>query len=123
MVLLTVIVEMVFSIFDDKYFFWVFQLGLIFLTLYAYFNERFNNNSGRNVKRGGQGQYTLYLIFGTLSVIIIQIVSSSKEAENYRTILTLMDSSITVYLCFFNSWSRNKIVGIYNKFTNKVETL
>lgn len=108
---------------SDKFFFWLFQTVFIFIFLHSAFMEKINENSGRTVKRGKEGQYALYYIYGILSVILLQIVSSSTAIKDFTTFFIILNSFILTYLCFFNSWSRNKIIGIYNKFKNKIEQL
>lgn len=109
--------------FKDNIFFWAFQIVLFIIFLIALFIDKINLNSGKNVTRGKESQYALYYIYGIFIVIVLQIISSTKESENYRTILILSNSLILLYLCFFSSWSRNKIIGFYSYFKQKIERL
>ena len=117
------IMEFLTLISSEKIIFWFFQIIFIIIFVYSVIIENFNKSSGRTVGRGKESQYALYYIYGMLSVILLQIISSSIEIKKNTTFFILLNIIILTYLCFFNSWSRNKIIGIYSKFKNKIEQL
>lgn len=108
---------------QDKYIFWLFQGLLVIFTIIGILVEFSNSNSGRVVTRGSQSRNIFYVIYGILSVIFLSIIQVTSEAKEYKVIITIVDLLLLMYLCFFNSWSRNKIMGLYIKFESKVEKL
>lgn len=116
-------IEIITSLTQDKIIFWAIQALIVSLSLLGVLNEILNKRSGRAVKRGEKGNTVFYIFYGIISVILLQIVSITKEAEGYKVFFIILDLLLVLYLCFFNSWSRNKIIGIYGKFENKIERL
>lgn len=108
---------------QDRYIFWLFQGLLIIFTLVGILTEFLNSNSGKVVTRGAQSRNIFYIIYGILSVVFLAIIQVTSQAREYKVFITIVDLLLLMYLCFFNSWSRNKIMGLYIKFESKVEKL
>jgi hypothetical protein len=107
--------------FQDKYIFPAFQIFLLVLFLFALVKEKFSRDMA--VKRGQEAQNFLYIAYGIISFDITQIISNSEAGKDYKVLLTIIDLLLILHLCFYNSWSRNKLIGFYVKFKNKVERL
>lgn len=108
---------------QDSMIFPLFQILLLLLFLFAFSQDRLNKGSGRIVIRGKEGWDNFPLAYGIISVILLQIISIANSLKEYKTIITLLDLSGLLYLCFYNSWFRNKIIGLMNKSRNKPENL
>lgn len=101
----------------------VFELTLFIVFLYSFYKEVSRRGSGLVVKRGQEGWAYFGLVYGIVSLILIEIINSSSALMEYKVILILLNLSIALYLCFFNSWFRNKIVGFIERSKNKAENL
>lgn len=111
-------------ILSDQVIFPIFEATLLFIFVYGLIADYIRKNSGLAVSRGGKARG---IITGVASVLIsfvsIQIVNSTGVWKEYRVILILANLFFVTYLCFFNSWFRNKIMGFYVRFENKTEKL
>ncbi len=107
----------------DEIIFPLFQLFLFLFLLFACFQDKLHKGSGRIVIRGKEGWDYFPLTYGIISVILLQIIGIANSLKEYKAIITLLDLSGLLYLCFYNSWFRNKIIGFLNKSKNKVESL
>ena len=54
----------------------------------------------------------LFSAFGILTGgVFVAIALASKVSEYHRTFFVLFDVACVAYLCFFNMWFRNKLIG------------
>lgn len=65
-----------------------------------------------SVARGEKSWNYFYLAYGILSLFVTQIISLSECGKGYKVFITLVDLGTLLYLAFFNSWFRNKIIGL-----------
>lgn len=73
------------------------------------------------VKRGEQSQVYFLSAFTILQTTGIAIVSVIDFPTIYKIItLVVLVFSLT-HVCFFNTWFRNKIIGFFNKVSQKEE--
>ena len=56
-----------------------------------------------------------------MSVIVLQVVSSAQSLREHKTILSIVDIGAVVYLSYFNSWMRNKIITWAAAWQNRLE--
>jgi len=70
---------------------------------------------GMSVKRGDESWSYFLFAYGVASVIITQVISSTSAFRNHKTIFVLSNLSALLYLCFFNGWFRNRILGLILK--------
>src|SRR3954463_11857781 len=111
-------------ILQDKYVFPVFELALGLLFLYALGRDlrlfqRFRRRyfprpleATLSVIRGPESQRQFHLAYGLLSVIVLQIINAAEALHGYKTILSILNVTVLVYLCYFSSWVKNKIVTL-----------
>ncbi len=117
-------IEVITFITQDRIVFWVLQAFIIGLSLFAFIRDYLHKGSGLAVTRGKESRQRLRIVAsGFTSVVLSLIISVSKEAEGYKVFITIFDLICIYYLGLFNSWARNKIIGIYTKFESKVENL
>jgi hypothetical protein len=87
------------------------HLGLLILVLCAILGSQRMKGDMASVKRGEKSWDHFYLAYGILSVIVTQIISLSECGKGYKVFITFVDLGTLLYLAFFNSWFRNKIIG------------
>jgi hypothetical protein len=107
-------------ILTDKYVFPAFEVALGLLFLYALGQDtrlfqRFRRRRGGltadlSVIRGAESREQFHVAYGLLSVIVLQVVNAAETLKGYKTVLSLADIGIVVYLAYFNRWMRNKII-------------
>jgi hypothetical protein len=106
---------------SDMFMILLLHLGLLVIVLYSIFGSyRMKNDLGR-VKRGEKSWNYFYLAYGVLSVIVIQVIGLSEFGKGYKVFMALVDVGTLLYLGFFNSWFRNKIIGFVVKSQTKEE--
>ena len=108
-------------ILSDSIVFVVLHLGLLVLVFCAIWGERKMKRDMAPVKRGKKSWNHFYLAYGILSVVVTQIISISEFGKGYKVLITVVDLAILLYLAFFNSWFRNKIIGFVVKSRTKEE--
>jgi len=112
-------------ILSDKVIFPVFEISFLLLFFYAFLKEKgFFKNKSRSklsVIRGKESWNNFYLAFGIASIILIQVINSANALRKYKMIISIINLIILVYLTFFNSWVRNKIIGFIINSQKKVE--
>ncbi len=117
--------DLIHKLFNDCYTFWTFEFLFVALFLRGVISDLgwFRSKSGITVAltRGHESWSHFAFAYGTTAVVMLEIINTTKAAEGYKTILTIADMAILLYLCFYNSWFRNQIVGIVTKSKNKIE--
>lgn len=118
--------DLIHKLFNDCYTFWIFEFLFVALLLQGVISDLgwFRRRSGIKIAltRGYESWSYFAFAYGTTAVVILEIINTTKAAEGYKTILTIADMLILLYLCFYNSWFRNHIVGIVSKSKNKIES-
>ncbi|MCD6295511.1 MAG: hypothetical protein J7M20_11490 [Deltaproteobacteria bacterium] len=97
------------------------HFGLLVLVLYSILGSHRMKRDMASVKRGEKSWNYFYLAYGILSVIIIQIISLSDFGKGCKVFIVFVDLGTLLYLAFFNSWFRNKIIGFIVKSQTKEE--
>lgn len=67
------------------------------------------------LKRGEISWAYFPIAYGLLLTISIGIISVLDVFYVWKILLIIIGSLILFKLCFFNSWFRNKIVGLFSK--------
>lgn len=118
--------DLIYKISSDCYTFWIFEFLFFALFLLGVISDLgwFRSKSGVKIEltRGHESWSYFAFAYGTTAVVMLEIINTTKAADGYKTILTIADVAILLYLCFYNSWSRNQIVGIVTKSKNKIES-
>lgn len=116
--------ELIYKLFSDCYTFWTFEFLFSALFLRGIISDLgwLRPKSGIALTRGYESWSHFAFAYGTTAVILLQIINTTNAVEGYKTIVTIVDMAILLYLCFYNSWSRNQIVGIVTKSKNKIES-
>ena len=61
---------------------------------------------------GQDGWAAFPLVYGFLSVLLLQVLGVAEVAKGYKVLVTVIDLGIILYLCFFNYWFRKKILAL-----------
>ena len=101
--------------FRDCYIFPIFQSVIFLLLIFALYKNHTIKNTGPNVKRGDLSWSYFHIFYGLMNVVLLQIINTTESLAGYKTIITIINVSILLYLCYYNRWVRNKIVGFFNK--------
>ncbi len=67
------------------------------------------------VTRGDRSMNFLYVFYGVTTVVYTLIVQIADVAVGYKAAIVAADYLALTYLCFFNGWFRNKLIGIYGR--------
>lgn len=73
------------------------------------------------VKRGETSWNYFNIAFGILLAIVLAIISVLNISPPWKALMIIVSAIILFYFCFFNTWFRNKIVGVMNKSKEKIE--
>lgn len=99
-------------------FLWIF--GFICL-LNDYKPNCMKNGIEATVTRGEKSWSHLNLMYGILSISILEVNNNTTALNGYISIINVADLSLLFYLCFFNSYFRNKIIGVISSSQQKEE--
>jgi len=103
---------------SDQYLLRGFEILLFILVVYAMVPSR-KAGISLSIKRGELSLGYLYAFYGAFfSVVFFIPLAASAQ---HRVLLSVLNSCAAVYLCFFNSWSRNLIISLIVRATNMVE--
>lgn len=111
---------------DDWFIFPLLQILLVLIFLnglrleWGWFTKK--SNLTAEVIRGEKSWAYFQLFFGISSLVMLEIIAATEALVGYKTIITAFDLVILFYLCFYNNWFRNKIVGLFGKSESKHET-
>ena len=102
--------------FRDEYVFPLFQAAFLGVVLWAWFRDRgwFRPKTGSSatVKRGEKSWGYFHVAYGVLAVVFVEVNSTTEAWKHYKTVVSLADLALLFYLCFFNGWFRNKLMGL-----------
>lgn len=109
----------------DKFIFPLFEGVFLLLFIYALLHEkgflRKQSNLKMSVKRGEKGWENFTLVFGIASIVLMQIINSADALHGYKTIISMINLFMLIYLVFYNGWFRNKVIGLIIRSQNKKE--
>lgn len=115
------VTEWIQCIFSDVVMFSALHVGLLVFLICAVLGEWRMKRDIADVKRGQKSWDHFNLVYGILSVVVIQLISISEAGTGYKVIISVLDLSALFYLNFFNGWFRNKIIGLVVASQNKEE--
>jgi hypothetical protein len=105
----------------------LFELVFLGLFIFAILRDRgwFVTKGGlvTEVIRGEKSWNMFYLAIGIASVVMMQVINSADALKGYKTIISILNLGMLLYLAFFNSWFRNQTVGFIAKSQEKKERL
>jgi hypothetical protein len=106
---------------SDKYLFPVIQILLTVFAIVCWVYGQCQSGNFAKIDRSDITMATFYGIYAALSGLFVAICSQVEIAENYRVIWILTDVTLIAYICIFNPWFRNKLLGLI-EYLKKIET-
>ena len=109
----------------DKIFSIIIEGSTIILIIFALIKDLITklsrNNLSKIVNRSDKSWSYLIVAYNVFSIFLIGTISVSAFFANYRLIIIFFNLIITFYLCFWNNWFRNIVVGFFSKVQGKKE--
>ncbi len=93
------------------------QAGLVLFALFALLRNwiaaRKAGRVGttRQIKRGNVSMKYFYGTYAAISGLLVAICVSVDVAKDHRVLWMVVDTSVVAYVCLFNAWFRNHLVG------------
>jgi hypothetical protein len=112
---------------SDTYLFPALQIVLVtffFLSLLMSFIGAIKAGRGGvslAVTRGNESMGRFFGFYAAISGLLVAICLSSDFAKDHRVFWTVLDTTLVAYVCLFNIWFRNKLLGWVDHLT-KIET-
>ena len=100
---------------QDRYVLFTVELLLVGFVVVSLWKEARagRRGLGLEVKRGDASMAFLYIVYGIATVIYTLLVQIAESAQGHKVVLIVLDYGLLTYLCFFNSWFRNKLIELY----------
>jgi len=109
---------------SDAFLFPALQVALVVFVLFAvlcnWFQARKAGCGGTtlSVTRGAASMGLFYGTYAAISGLLIAICLSVDVAKNHRVLWVVIDTVIVAYICLFNPWFRNVLLGWAERLTN-----
>jgi len=65
----------------------------------------------KRIKRGKESWAFIYCVFGILLALTLFFISILPIVRHYKIITSIVVISVLIYLCLFNVWFQNKLIG------------
>jgi hypothetical protein len=107
--------------------FWIVQFLLIGFMLFLYFLDKFHQSrAGKGgwtatVMRGDKSMANYYALYASVNGLLVALALSVKTAEDYKVIISILDTACCFYIFVLNQFMRNKIVEL-TEYLTKVES-
>jgi hypothetical protein len=111
------------GLFSDAVLFWVLQAGLILFALYAALRDWIGvRKAGRGplqmqITRSDTSMKLFYGTYAAISGLLVAVCLSVDAAKDHRVLWLVLDISAAAYVCLFNAWFRNYLVGFVTYLT------
>lgn len=111
--------------FSDNLLFWVLQGAILLLTAVSFVRDwirRKRAGLGGATARIARGAESMAVFYGFSSALItgplVLIDISVDVVKHFRVFWVMIDTVAVVYVCLFNAWFRNWLIGIRNHLIN-----
>ncbi len=106
------------KLFGDWLVFPIFEavIAIVFIFAIVHDGWRRHGDGIATVQRGPKSRAAFYVAFGMISLVLIHVVNSTSALVGFKTVFHLFNFTALVYIVFFNSWGRNKVIGVVNAF-------
>ena len=111
---------------SDSVMFALLQATLIIAFIVAFSNKILaKRRSGKggatlSVKRGKDSMTKFYGTYLALNGLLVAVCLSIELTKGYKIFWVIIDTLIPAYICIFNPWSRNKLLG-WSTYLSKIE--
>lgn len=96
---------------SDNYLFPAIQLLLAVFVFFCWLIGLTQSGNFARVTRGDATMAVFYGFYAVLSGLFIAICLQVEVAKNHRVLWVLTDAILIAYVCIFNTWFRNKLLG------------
>jgi len=69
----------------------------------------------KRIKRGKESWSFIYFVFGILLALGFTFINILPIRWNYKITIFIVGTPVLIYLCLFNTWFQNKLIGLKNK--------
>jgi hypothetical protein len=74
---------------------------------------RVSDSASVEAKRGERSMNLLYTFYVVATLIYALTVQVAEAGQGYKVAILVADYVGLTYLCFFNSWFRNRLIALY----------
>ena len=60
-----------------------------------------------------------YSLYGAATVVLIAVVVNTDAAKDHRVFFVLLNVLVMIYICLFNRWFRNALLGWINTISRE----
>jgi hypothetical protein len=90
---------------------------VLFAMLRDWIGRRMTGGGTMTVTRSDTSTKLFYAIYAAISGLLVAICLSVEAAKDHRIIWILVDTMGVAYVCLFNIWFRNYLVGLATYLT------
>ncbi len=109
----------------DSLIFPLFQVVFFAILLFGILHDRkwFQNklDADLQVRRGEESWAQFSLMHGLLSVLVIQVDASAAALKDHKAFFMLANLISLFYLCYFNTWFRNKTLNLIYRSKARID--
>jgi hypothetical protein len=110
---------------EDRYAFWAVEIvlyaGVTFASFMDFWIRWGMPGAKAEIKRGDISMARFGYIYTGITALAVLLPLQVEEACWYRTVLAVGNAAAAAYLCFFNGWFRNKLMGWIASVATKIE--
>lgn len=103
----------------DTYLYPTVQVIFVLFAVYALYRDLkvryIKTGIVASVKRGPESMAKLHAIYVALAFLIVLVTLNVESLKNHKLFFVLLNVGLLAYLCFWNAWSRNKLLGLIMK--------
>jgi hypothetical protein len=100
---------------SDSIWFPLLEGAFVVFAIVAVLKDRWlYSGSGIQVLRSEGSMARFYTVYGAATGILVALALGVEVAAEHRTLLVVLNVAVPAYLCLFNAWFRNKLVGWSN---------
>lgn len=111
-----------FFLISDKVWFIVFESVLLAISIWSFLRVTvfIENSVVSGVSRGAESRsFMLEIASVFLTVVISVIFTITTFPHDAKVLLYVLNVFLILYLCMWNGWSTNKLIGLKNKFATR----
>lgn len=105
------------KLFSDTYLFPALQIALVSFFIFSLLMSLIQSiKAGKGgvsltVTRGNESMGRFFGFYAAISGLLIAICLSTDYAKEHRVFWSVVDTLLVAYICLYNIWFRNKLLG------------
>ncbi|MCX7093050.1 MAG: hypothetical protein NTY50_06320 [Methylobacter sp.] len=104
---------------SDDFLFWLLQGLVLSLAVIAFVKKiGIKPNPAFKLTRARGTIVLFYNSYLAINALLLGYCLSVDVADGYKIIFGIIDTAFPAYICLYNRWSRNKLLGWIIKFEN-----